>query len=223
MITRNGFYAQAGKALETVYDTLDSLKGIRLQDLDPEKTALIAVDMVNGFAKTGALYSPRIEALIPGIAELGKICKARGIIQLAFADTHPKDTPEFFSYPPHCLAGSYESELVEELQTAGHFTLIPKNSTNGFLEPAFQGWLTHHDHLDTFIVTGNCTDICIEQFATTLKCNFNRLGRPVRIIVPMNLVDTFDFGTHHGDLMHAVALMMLLGGGIEVVRGISYE
>lgn len=223
MITRTVFYSKLGKSLESVYDTLEALKDIRLRDLDPGKTVLIAVDMINGFAKSGALYSPRVENLIAPIAELSRACGKRGIPQLAFADTHPEDTPEFFSYPPHCLVGSVESELVEELKSAGPFMMIPKNSTNGYLEPEFQDWLSRNGHIDTFIVVGNCTDICIEQFATTLKCGFNRIGRPVRIIVPGNLVDTYDFGTHHGDLMHAAALMMLLGNGIEVVRGIAYE
>lgn len=223
MITRNIFFSQAGKALESIYDTLDALSGIRLQDLDAGKTALIAVDMINGFAKAGALYSPRIEMLIPAIADLSRACGQKGIVQVALADTHPEDTPEFFSYPPHCMQGTLESELVDELKAAGPFLLIQKNSTNGFLEPEFYAWLQGHGHIDTFVVVGNCTDICIEQFATTLKCYFNRLSRPVRVIVPMNLVDTYDFGTHHGDLMHAAALMMLLGNGVEVVKEIAYE
>lgn len=223
MVTRTVFYSNAGKALESIYDTLEALKPLRLKELEADKTALIAVDMINGFAKAGALYSPRIEALIPPIARLSEACKALDIPQIALADSHPDDTPEFFSYPPHCMMGTVESELVDELKSAGPFLVIPKNSTNGFLEPEFQAWLSGQEYLDTFVVVGNCTDICIEQFATTLKCYFNRLSRPVRVIVPMNLVDTYDFGTHHGDLMHAAALMMLLGNGIEVVKEIAYE
>ncbi len=223
MMTRNIFYSNAGKALESIYDTLEGLKPLQLKELEPEKTAMIAVDMINGFAKAGALYSPRIEALVAPIARLSEACNVLDIPQLALADTHPEDTPEFFSYPPHCMMGTVESELVDELKAVGPFLLIPKNSTNGFLEPEFQAWLSSHDHLDTFIVVGNCTDICIEQFATTLKCHFNRLSRTVRVIVSMNLVNTYDFGTHHGDLMHAAALMMLLGNGVEVVKEIAYE
>ncbi len=221
-LDRNAFVSGGSAALASIHEILMGLKDLPLAEVAPDKTVLITVDMINGFAKAGALYSPRVAALIPGISDLGKACKHLGIPQLAFADAHPEDSPEFSSYPPHCLAGSVESELVAELKSAGDFRLIPKNSTNGFLEPEFQAWLREHDHLDTFIITGDCTDICIEQFATTLKCSFNRINRPVRVIVPMNLVDTFDFGSHHGDLMHGVALMMLIGNGIDVVRGITY-
>lgn len=222
-MNRDAFISSGSKALEAVYDTLESLKEISLDELDPYTTAMISVDMINGFAKEGALYSPRVKALIPQIAELIKACGNVGIPHIAFADAHPEDSPEFSYYPPHCMTGSVESELVEELKSAGPYTRIQKNSTNGFLEPEFQAWMHSNDQLDTFIVVGDCTDICIEQFATTLKCSFNRINRPVRVVVPVNMVDTYDLGTHNGDLMHATALMMLIGNGVEVVRGIIHE
>lgn len=222
-IARNKFLANSMKALETVYDTLIICEAIALESLAPDKTAVIAVDMINGFAKEGALYSPRVEALIPAVARLSQACAKRGILQLAFADSHPAESPEFQSYPPHCLTGTEESELVGELKAAGPFTLIRKNSTNGFLEPEFQKWLTDHEQVDTFLIVGDCTDICIEQLAITLKCSFNRINRPSRVIVPTDLVDTFDYGVHNGDLMHAVSLMMMQGSGVEVVRRISHE
>lgn len=223
MNTERSAFMQAGpQALGKIYDTLAEREALQLDSLDYSKTALIVVDMVNGFARAGALYSPRIAALIPAIAELSTACARRNIPQLAFADTHPENSPEFLSYPPHCLAGSEESQLVPELQAAGPFMLIPKNSTNGFLEPAFQDWLAEYQQRDTFIVVGDCTDICIEQFATTLKCSFNRQNRPARVIVPMNLVDTYDFGIHRGDLLHAMALMLMIGNGIEVVKEVAY-
>lgn len=219
---RSEWMAGGTNALEAVYDTLTALPEIALDSLDAGKTVLIVVDMINGFAKAGALYSPRVEALIPGIAALSRACGERGMPMLAFADAHPAQSPEFQSYPPHCLAGTEESRLVAELEGTGPWMRIDKNSTNGFLEPAFQAWLEEHNQADTFIIVGDCTDICIQQFATTLKCSFNRLNRPVRVIVPMALVDTYDFGVHHGDLMHAMALMMLIGNGIEVVKEVAY-
>ena len=223
MIDSKNFIVNGGLALETIHKELMGLKDISLASLDSNRTVLIVVDMINGFAKAGALYSPRVEALIPTIEGLSRACSERRMPQLAFMDSHPESSPEFLSYPPHCLAGTVESQLVEELQKTDAFMLIQKNSTNGFLEPEFQNWLESHPQTDTFIVVGDCTDICIQQFSVTLKCSFNRINRPSRVIVPMNSVDTFDFGNHNGDLMHAVALMMMQGSGVEVVRGIDYE
>jgi len=223
MMDRTDFELNCGRALEGIHGELMGLTDIPLASLDPNRTVLIVVDMINGFAKAGALYSPRVEALIPTIEGLSRACSDRSIPQLAFMDSHPENSLEFLSYPPHCLEGTDESQLVEELQKANALMLIKKNSTNGFLEPEFQKWLEDHPKTDTFIVVGDCTDICIQQFAVTLKCSFNRINRSSRVIVPMNGVNTFDFGVHNGDLMHAVALMMMQGSGVEVARGIDYE
>jgi nicotinamidase-related amidase len=220
---RSDFIENSAITLGQIYDSLNSLEAVAIKTLASEETALVVVDLINGFAREGALQSPRIEALIPSIAKLAKACEKWGIVKLAFADAHPSSSPEFESYPPHCLAGTAESQLVEELKVIGHFTQIDKNSTNGFLEPAFKDWLLHHEELNTFIIAGDCTDICIAQFATTLKCHFNRLNRRVRILVPINAVDTFDFGMHNGDLMHAVALTMMQGSGVEVVKEIQLD
>lgn len=220
-VDRATYIENGAKALDDIYTVLDSLETLELKSLKPENTALVVMDMVNGFAKAGALYSPRVEALIPAIAELSKACEKWGIVKLAFADTHTGQSPEFDAYPPHCQANTEESLLVDELQAVGRFEVIPKNSTNGFLEPRFREWLCNRPQMDTFIVVGDCTDICVQQFATSLKCSFNRLDRRTRVIVPANGVETFDFGTHNGDLMHTVALMMMRDNGIEVVEKIQ--
>lgn len=76
-------------------------------------------------------------------------------------------------------------------------------------------------HIDTFIITGNCTDICVQQFAITLKTWFNRQNIKVRVIVPVNAVETYDFGLHDGDLMNVMALYNMMINGVEVVAGIE--
>jgi nicotinamidase-related amidase len=191
-----------------------------LSDLDPERAVLLIVDMVNGFAREGALASPRVEALIPEIKRIMVECGSRGIEIVAFGDSHPGCSPEFASYPAHCHQGTSEAEMVDELLSVGGFELIRKNSTNGFLEPAWQAWMVRHPRVDNFIVVGDCTDICIVQLATTLKAHFNRLNRPSQVIVPVNAVDTFDLPPHGADLMHLFALFMMMQGGVTVARNL---
>ncbi len=99
----------------------------------------------------------------------------------------------------------------------GGYQLIEKNSTNGYLEPVFQNWLKENSEIDTFIVSGNCTDICVLQFALSLKAHFNRKNENSNIIVPINAVNTYDLDEHDGDLMHAIALYQMMGNDIEVV------
>ncbi len=218
MINKNEFIENSVKTLGEIFDVLAKLPAIQMKDLQGKQTALVIVDMINGFAREGALKSPRVEALIPNIAELLKTCHELNIKKLAFADCHTKASPEFDAYPAHCMIGTSEAEMVDELRKLGGYTLIPKNSTNGFQEEAFQQWLEENKQINSFVITGDCTDICVQQFAITLKTWFNMQNKKVRIIVPVNTVDTYDLGLHNGDLMNVMALYNMMINGIEVVR-----
>ncbi len=208
-------------ALEGIVTMLSSLPSLPLNELQGEQTVFVIIDMINGFAREGALKSERVESLIPVIAKLSEECGRRGIRKLAFADNHTNESPEFGAYPPHCIQGTSESEIVDELKAVGGYTLIPKNSTNGFLEKEFQAWLSQNKQIRNFIITGDCTDICIQQFAVTLKTWFNMHNEISRIIVPVNAVDTYDLGLHDGDLLHTVALYNMAVSGVELVRSIE--
>lgn len=217
MNNKNDFLKSSSESLGKIFDMLAILPELSLQELQGNQTVLVIIDMVNGFARKGSLKSPRIEELIPEITKLAKSCNDLGIKSLAFADCHTEESPEFEAYPLHCLAGTVEGEIVDEIKEVGGYTLIPKNSTNGFLEEEFQKWLNENQHIDTFIIVGDCTDICIQQFALTLKPWFNLHNQKVRIIVPINAVETYDLGAHSGDLMNVMALYNMMGNGIEVV------
>ena len=68
------------------------------------------------------------------------------------------------------------------------------------------------------MVTGCCTDICVMQFVLTLKAAWNQADRPVEIIVPRQLVETYDAPGHSGELMGGAALVSMLGNGVRVVN-----
>ncbi|MDP4182009.1 MAG: isochorismatase family cysteine hydrolase [Bacillota bacterium] len=222
-INKKEFLDKSRVILEGVLDLLAGLPELKLSNMGSKNTALVIVDMINGFARTGALKSPAVEALIPGIERLSKACDKEGIIKVAFADNHTDASPEFESYPQHCITCTIESEIVDELKSVGGYTLIPKNSTNGFIEEGFQEWLKNNNDIDTFVVTGDCTDICVQQFAITLKTWFNKLDKKIRVIVPIELVDTYDLGLHNGELMNVIAFYNMIGNGIEVVKSIVIE
>lgn len=220
IFNKNEFLKKSNEVLGEIFDLLAGLPVIKLKDLQPENTALIIVDMINGFVREGALASERAEKAIPSIAELSKTCDEMQITKIAFADSHTNQSPEFGAYPVHCLAGTSESEVVDELKEIGGYTLIPKNSTNGFHEEEFKKWLKDNENVNTFIVTGVCTNICIEQFALTLKTYFNKQNVKSRVIVPINTVETYDLDIHNGDLMNVMALYNMIVNGIEVVAGV---
>ena len=179
--------------------------------------------MVNGFAKEGMLSSPRINNLIPEIVKIAKICNDLGIKIINFADTHTENSVEFESYPAHCLKNTNECEIIDELKAlySDDSRVFEKNSTNGFLEPDFINYLEDYGSVKNFIIVGDCTDICIQQLALSIKAFFNRFNLASQVIVPINAVDTYDLGDHNGDLMNLMALYNMSINGIKLVKNIE--
>ncbi len=206
------------KGIENILKAKDALD---LKSLDPNKTVLIIIDVVNGFAKEGPMSSPRITGIVPNIVGIIKKVDKLGIQKLFFGDSHTENSPEFDSYPVHCMVDTWESEVVDEIKELGGYRYIAKNSTNGFIEPEFQRWLDENGHVENFLVVGDCTDICILQFTTTLKAYFNMKNQNRRVIVPIDGVDTYDADEHDGDILHTMALYIMLINGIEIVNSIN--
>ncbi|CEK38857.1 isochorismatase family cysteine hydrolase [Paraclostridium sordellii] len=206
------------KEFENMKFNLEKLKSKKINALDLSKTMLFIIDMNNGFAKKGALYSDRVEALINPITNLAKILEAKNCEIIAFTDSHNKDSIELRSYPTHCLENDYESKIVDEISTIKNLKVIPKNSTNGFF------CLEDKDfkNIDNIIVVGDCTDICIYQFVVTLKAYFNQNNIDKNIIVPMNLVDTYHIDNiHNSEIMNIVFLNSMIQNGVEVIKEIE--
>ena len=202
---------------KVLVNNLENLYDLNINDYDLNKTGLFIVDMNNGFAKEGALSSPRLEKIIKPIADFGKsLCSKINTI-VAFTDTHNKDAVELKSYPIHCLRGDKESEVVQEILAIDNMEILEKNSTNGF----FVMDMEKYKHIDNFIVVGCCTDICVYQFVLTLKTYFNQNNLDKNIIVPMNLVETYDIDMlHSGDFLNTVFLNSMIQNGIKVVKKI---
>jgi nicotinamidase-related amidase len=199
-------------------------KTIDLYLLDRDRTALVIVDMVVGFVYSGALSSPRVAAIANNVAELNE--KTKGLKKLFFLDNHEKDSKEFRYFPAHCIKGTEEAELIPELKTKitedSNIYYFEKNSTNGFHSKGFQDWLKkYEDEVDNYIITGCVTDICVLQFALSLKSYFNEKNINKRVIVPKNCVETYEGGSHDGYLMNLFALYNMYTSGIEIVEKIN--
>jgi nicotinamidase-related amidase len=210
--------------------TLASVVGAR-----PERVAVISVDMINGFCKEGPLSGPRVGALIPAVVDMFTRAHALGVRSLVLTqDTHDPNTPEFAAYPPHCIAGTSESQSVVELATlpfADQITTIEKNSLSSHLGTRLGPWLQERPELDTFILVGDCTDLCIYSSAMHLRLEANALNLQRRVIVPARAVDTFDtpvgaarelgIYAHDGDLHHLLFLHHMAQNGVEVVAELA--
>jgi nicotinamidase-related amidase len=212
------------------------MKGIIERAGGPEHVAIMAVDVTVGFCYEGALSSPRVARIVEPIARLFERAHELGVRHFVLPqDAHSEDAVEFGSYPLHCVGGSYESVTVPELADlafAGMFTILPKNSISVDIDTGLDDWLGEHPEITTFLTVGDCTDICTYQLAMHLRMRANAFNmRNVRVILPIDGVDTFDLpvdvaeelGTmpHHGDLLHLIFLYHMAENGVEVVRTVN--
>ncbi len=201
----------------------------------PEKTAVIIVDVTNGFCSFGPLSSKRVGRIVDPIVDLLKICWDTGIRSyLLPQDTHDPQAEEFSEFPPHCIRGTPEADTVDqirELPFFGQMILFEKNSINSGINPGVNDWLNSHPEMDTYILVGDCTDLCIYQLATYLKAGANEQQINRRVIIPENCVDTYDMPVkiarelggfpHHADVLHVIFLNHMALNGIEIYRKIT--
>ncbi len=200
-----------------------------------EKVAVISVDVINGFCYEGTLSSPRVASIVDPIATLFQKSYEAGVRHFILTqDTHPADSVEFESYPLHCIRGSRESEAVDkfkELPFFDQFQVMPKQSINSAIGTDLDPWLAAHPEVNTFIAVGDCTDLCTYQLAMHLKLRGNARNEQVRVIVPVDCVDTYDLPVsvaaqigavpHDGDLLHYIFLYHMRLNGVEVVAKID--
>ncbi len=181
------------------------------------KSCLVIVDMINGFVKEGPLSDSSIQAIVPAIKSIAENYIQKNLPILSFQDAHELDAKEFKSFPVHCLKGSVESELIDELKVYEK-EMIPlyKNSTNGFMQPEFLE-LFHRLDCEEIVVVGCCTDICVLQFALSLQGYINEHGLNVEVKVVEDAVQTFNAPGHDQDTCNINALQLLRAAGVELV------
>lgn len=221
---KKNFIAECSEDLSLIYDDISSSPIIDLSSLDSKKTKLCIVDVINGFIKCGPLSDKSISAIIPEINLLSKAASENGMEIISFYDNHDENSPEFESFPPHCLEGTEEAAVVEELgwlKAYEKYKCLPKKSTNAFFEDDIKSLTSDDGKADTFIVVGDCTDICVLQFALALKVNANAKGKRVRVIVPIDCVDTYGAPMHNKNLMNLMSLKIMKNSGIEIVGKIN--
>jgi nicotinamidase-related amidase len=202
---------------------------------EPDRTAILSVDLIAGFCSDGPLSSPRVAGIVPAVVMLFERAYESGVTRFVlFQDTHTADALEFESFGPHAVAGSSESETIPELSAlpfSSTFDIIQKNSLSAAIETTFGDWLDAHPTLDRFIIVGDCTDLCVYQLAMHLKLSANAANVPRSIIIPANCVDTYDMPVdraselgilpHDAELLHAIFLYHMALNGIEVMAGVS--
>lgn len=176
---------------------------------------LIIVDMVNGFINEGPMADKHISHIIPNIDNLAKEYDKNEI--LVIKDCHTKDSVEFKAFPPHCLKGTSQANTVEELQKyENEGNVFEKNSTSAMFADGFVDKINELKNLKKVTITGCCTDICILNLAIPLKNYFNQNNRDIEIIVPKDMVETYNSNIHNREEYQDMAFKLLSMSGITL-------
>jgi nicotinate phosphoribosyltransferase len=158
--------------------------------------AILVSDMLRGFLEEGyPLYcGARARRIIPNVQRLLEEEIAGGAKVFFLCDNHAPDDPEFAMFPPHCIEGTAETEVIPEL--AGYKgEVIPKNTFSSFFNTPLEAKLKELKP-DKLIVCGVCTHICVLYAVADAR------NRGYEVEVPVDCVASFDEAAHHFALGH---------------------
>jgi len=161
-------------------------------------SAVIVVDMQKGFmAPAGTLYcGDAAREIIPQIKERVEREKAEGAAVFFTQDSHAPDDPEFEMFPPHCVAGSEEEVIIDELSDLMEGArIIKKRRYSAFFDTDLEAQLVKAGP-ERVVVMGDCTDICVLYTVADLR------NRDYAVEVPANCVASFDAEQHAWALGH---------------------
>lgn len=191
-----------------------------MKDFNKITRMAVVIDMVDGFVKYGAMHDKSIANVIPAQIELLNKMQGETDIIAIVKDTHEQDCMEFKTYPPHCVKGTGEEKLVEELsQFENENALVyEKNSTDVTHVPAFFDDIKKMPNLKEIVAVGCCTDICVLNAVISMRTYFNHENLNIDIIMPKNCVETYNAPTHPQAEYNEMAYKLIGQSGVKVVE-----
>jgi len=151
------------------------------------KKAFIVSDGLNDFIdENGALYcGESVRAIVPFIRERIDRYRRQGAAVIYLRDTHDTDDKEFEKFPPHCVAGTWGSEVISELAPIAGEPAVNKKRYSGFYGTNPEKILLEKE-IDAVEVVGVCTSICVMNTVAGLA------NRDYPVSVPVKGVADFD-------------------------------
>ncbi len=136
--------------------------------LDPEQTAVIVVDMQNGFCHPdGSLYAPGSGEAIEPVNDVIDAGRDAGASIVFTRDVHPpeqfEDThyyDEFDRWGEHVVEGTWDAELVEDLDVREDDHVVVKHTYDAFYRTNLEGYLDTHD-IDDLLICGTLANVCV--------------------------------------------------------------
>ena len=157
---------------------------------------VLVIDMLRGFMEEGhPLYcGDEARVIIPDIQALLEREQTQGSTILFLCDHHAPDDLEFKMFPPHCVQGTTEAEVIPELAVY-EGEIIPKTRYSAFFKTSLDRRLAELKP-EQIIVCGVCTDICVCHTVADAR------NRDYPVEVPVDCVASFDQEAHEYALKH---------------------
>jgi len=164
--------------------------------IDPQKTAMIVVDMQNDFVAPGAAIEvPAARAMVPKLVEALKVCRDSQIKVIYTAHVHRRDGSDMGLFddlhPPIAnrdalVEGTPGADIYPDLRPAPGEHVIKKHRYSGFfgtdLDMILREW-----GVDTVIISGTSTENCCHATAR------DAMFRNYRVIFLSDATTTYDY------------------------------
>ncbi|HEV2282675.1 MAG TPA: isochorismatase family cysteine hydrolase [bacterium] len=158
-------------------------------EVAPETAALVIVDMQNDFVDPGgALSVAAAAATVPAIVRLRDFARAHDMLVVYTQDWHHDDDPEFAIWGRHAVAGTWGAAIVPQLAPAPRDLVVRKLRYDAFYDTPLEHELRRRG-VDTLVVTGTVSNICVLHTAGSAALRWFRLIVPVDAISALTEFD----------------------------------
>jgi nicotinamidase-related amidase len=172
---------------------------------DADATALVVVDMQNGFCHPdGSLYAPGSEAAVDPVADLVERAHEAGVQVVYTRDVHPPGQfedahyyDEFEQWGEHVLEGSWDAEIVAELDVRAEDHVVEKHTYDAFHRTELDGWLSARG-IEDLVFCGTLANVCVLHTAGSAGL---RDYRPVLVEEAIGAIedDHREYALEHAD------------------------
>jgi nicotinamidase/pyrazinamidase len=173
--------------------------------------AVLVVDMLRGFLEEGyPLYiGAKARSIIPNIQKLIEKEIEHGSKVFFICDNHDPDDLEFKMFPPHCIEGTKEAEVIPELaRYPGE--IIPKKRYSGFYGTNLEEKLLKLKS-EKLIICGVLTNICV------LHTTADARNRDYNVEIPLDCVASPDEAAHRFALEHMEKVL-----GVRLIQEVDH-
>ncbi|MFB6221850.1 MAG: cysteine hydrolase family protein [Halolamina sp.] len=172
---------------------------------DPDSTAVIVVDMQNGFCHPdGSLFAPDSEAALGPVTDLVSRARAAGSEIIYTRDVHPEEQfdgnhyyDEFERWGEHVVEGTWGAELHEDLDVREDDHVVQKHTYDAFHRTELEGYLDARG-IDDLLFCGTLANVCVLHTAGSAGL---RDYRPVLVEDALGYIeqDHKEYAVEHAD------------------------